>query len=67
MIYILIYILMGFITASIMALPCVTNYEMSWEEFCVMFVFWPVILPLTLLCWGCLLLEYWIKLLRKIK
>jgi hypothetical protein len=66
MIYIFGYILMGFITGSITALPWITNYEMDWEEFCFYFLFWPVLLPIISLCGACVLLEYWIKLLRKL-
>lgn len=61
------YLLVGFLTASIIALPYVTDYEMELEEFAIYFVAWPVLLPLILLYAICSLLEAWIKLLRKVK
>jgi hypothetical protein len=59
------YLLAGFLTASIMALPCITDYEMDWEEFSVFMLFWWAVLPVVVLCSACSLLETWIKFLRR--
>jgi hypothetical protein len=59
--------MLGFITASIIALPFITDYEMEGIEFLLYFILWPIFGPMMLVCEVWLLLEAWIRLLRKVK